>query len=279
MSARENWRGLSTSRASKMRPAHVPKIGLPAAWNFSIAGTNSDSSMSLRSVVDSPPGMMSPPTASSSSGLRTRTASTSTGGLASPLARSRLAQHQLMGRAEVLGLGHQLLGRERREASDSRGDRAHVPHGLHDVARARLALGADHRRALADAPERLAQVACAADKRDAEGELVDVEMLVRGREDLGLVDEVHAKRLEDLGLDKVADPRLGHHRNRDGLLDLLDLRHRGHPRDAAILADIGGHAPRRPHPRPPPLLPDLSTRRRARSPPAGPRRRRARAVV
>src|SRR5207244_832210 len=92
----------------------------------------------------------------------------------------RHAPDQLVGRAEVLGLGHQLLGRERREASDSRGDRAHVPHGLHDVARARLALGADHRRALADAPERLAQVACAADKRDAEGELIDVEMLVRG---------------------------------------------------------------------------------------------------
>src|SRR5213592_4303827 len=83
MSPRENWRGLSTSRASTMRPAHVPKIGLPAAWNFSIAGTKSHSSMSLRSVVDSPPGMMSPPTASRS-----------TGGLASPVERSRLALRQ-----------------------------------------------------------------------------------------------------------------------------------------------------------------------------------------
>src|SRR2546422_1490007 len=226
-----------------MRPAHVPKIGLPAAWNFSIAGTNSHSSMSLRSVVDSPPGMISPPTPSSSWGLRTRTASTpqrasalacsakspwrartpirtlpapgleqvllgelrrldpdhrlaellaharehvsvlvvgrrlddrpgAPGRLArledagadedglgaelhhergvrwgrDPTRREvgdrelpgpRYAPDQPVGRAEVLGLGHQLLGRERREASDSRGERAQLPHGLHDVARAR----------------------------------------------------------------------------------------------------------------------------------------------
>src|SRR5437899_8526381 len=286
MSPRENWRGLSTSRASTMRPAHVPKIGLPAACKDPVSGTHAHSSMSLRSVVDSPPGMMSPPTASSSSGLRTRTAATATGGLASPVERSRLAlrqrasalacsakspwrartpirtlpapgleqvllgelrrldpdhrlaellaharEHvrvlvvgrrlddrpgapgrvarledagadedglgaelhhergarwgrdptrpevgyrappgprpapdQLIGRAEVLGLGHQLLGRERREASACRGGPALVPHGLHAVARAPLALGADHRRALASRPELLAQVACAADK-------------------------------------------------------------------------------------------------------------------
>src|SRR5438309_2794954 len=319
MSPRENWRGFSTSRASTMRPAHVPKMGLPAAWNFSIAGTNFHSPMSLRSVVDSPPGMMSPATSSSASGLRISTASTPMlEGLASPVERSRLAlpqrasarawsakspwrastpirrifsftdsprlplrlvlpppgleqvllgelrrldpdhrvaellahareylrvlvmgrrlddrlgapgrvarledpgadenglgaelhhergvrggrdpscrevgdrelpsprhpSHQLVGRAEGLGLGHELLGRERREAADTRGECAHVTYGLHDVARARLALRPDHRRALADAPERLAQVARAANERDAEGELVDVEVLVRGR--------------------------------------------------------------------------------------------------
>ena len=37
-------------------------MGLPAAWNFSSAGTNSHSSRSLSSVVLSPPGMMSPST-------------------------------------------------------------------------------------------------------------------------------------------------------------------------------------------------------------------------
>src|SRR2546430_6448641 len=40
--------------------------------------------------------------------------------------------------------------------------------------RAGLTLRPDHRRTLADAPERLAQVARAAHERDAESELVDV---------------------------------------------------------------------------------------------------------
>ena len=46
--------------------------------------------------------------------------------------------------------------------------RAHVAHGLDDVAGAGLALRADHRRALADAPQRLAQVAAAAHERHLE---------------------------------------------------------------------------------------------------------------
>ena len=113
--------------------------------------------------------------------------------------------HELVGRAELLGLGHQLLGAERGEPADAGDDRAHVAHGLDDVAGAGLALGADHRRALADAPQRLAEVAAAAHERDAERELVDVEVLVGRRQHLGLVDEVDAERLEDLRLDEVAD--------------------------------------------------------------------------
>src|SRR3989304_272212 len=49
-----------------------------------------------------------------------------------------------------------------------------------------------HRRALADAPERLAQVAAAADEGQLEGALVDVVGLVGGGEDFGLVDVVDA---------------------------------------------------------------------------------------
>jgi len=59
-----------------MSPAQVPKMGRPAAWNFSSAGTNAHSSMSFSSVVDSPPGMINPSTSASSSGRRTSTAST-----------------------------------------------------------------------------------------------------------------------------------------------------------------------------------------------------------
>ena len=57
-------------------------------------------------------------------------------------------------------------------------DLAHVAHGLDDVARAGLALGADHRRALADPAQRLAEVGRAAHERDLEGPLVDVVGLV-----------------------------------------------------------------------------------------------------
>ncbi len=76
MKPSDDWAGLSTSRASRIMPAHVPKIGLPAAWNFSSAGTNSHVSISLSSVVLSPPGMISPATWSSWPGIRTSTEGT-----------------------------------------------------------------------------------------------------------------------------------------------------------------------------------------------------------
>src|SRR6266850_853781 len=336
MSPSESCLGLSTSRARMMRPAHVPKIGLPPLWSFSMAGTKSHASMSFSRVVDSPPGMMSPSTTSSSDGFRTSTASTPhfSSALAwsakspwrastpilidsrlalpfidSPRLRLRLAlpsidsprlwlrlalpsscleellfrdlrgletdhrvaeilaharqhvgvlemgrrlddragalgrvarledsgadedgfrselhheggvgrrrdpargevrhgelpglghpPHELVRGAERLRLGHQLLGRQRGEAPDAGDQRAHMADRLDDVAGASLALGADHRRSLADAPERLAQIAAAADERDAERELVDVEVLVRWRQHLGLVDVVDGEGLED----------------------------------------------------------------------------------
>ena len=106
-----------------------------------------------------------------------------------------------------------------------------MPHGLDHVASAGLALGADHRGALGDPPERLPEVGGAADERHLEGPLVDVVGLVGRGEDLRLVDVVDLERLQDLGLGEVADPRLRHHRDGHGALDLLDLgriRHAGH---------------------------------------------------
>ena len=81
-------------------------------------------------------------------------------------------------RPQLLRLGRELLGVERCEAADPAGDLAQVADGLDDVAGAGLALGADHRRALADPAQRLAEVGGAADERDVEGELVDVVRLV-----------------------------------------------------------------------------------------------------
>jgi hypothetical protein len=87
-------------------------------------------------------------------------------------------------------------------------DRAHVADGLDDVAGAGLALGADHRRALGDAPQRLAEVGRAAHERHLERPLVDVVGLVGRRQHLGLVDVVDLERLQHLRLDEVADAAL-----------------------------------------------------------------------
>ena len=94
-------------------------------------------------------------------------------------------------------------------------DGAHVRDRVGDVAGAGLALGADHRRALGDPAQRLAQVGRTADERDRERPLVDVVGVVGRGEHLGLVDVVHAEALQHLRLGEVADARLGHHRDRD----------------------------------------------------------------
>ena len=73
-------------------------------------------------------------------------------------------------------------------------------------------------------------------------------LLFVGRcEDLGLVDVVDAERLEHLGLDEVADARLGHDGDRDRLHDPFDHRRVAHARDPAGGADVRGHALERHH--------------------------------
>src|SRR5207237_3051500 len=114
------------------------------------------------------------------------------------------------------------------ERLDATGDLADVPDGLDDVPGARLALAADHRRALVDAAERLTEIARAAHERHVELALVDVELLVGRREDLALVDVVDAERLQHLGLDEVTDTGLRHDRDADRVHDLGDdlwIRH------------------------------------------------------
>ena len=117
-----------------------------------------------------------------------------------------------------------------------------MAHRLDDIPGPGLALGADHRRTLADPPQGLAQVAAAADERHPELVLVDVVLLVGRRQHLGLVDEVDLELLEDLRLCHVPDPALGHDRDADRALDLLDQLGVGHARHAAELADVGWDA-------------------------------------
>ncbi len=149
---------------------------------------------------------------------------------------------EVVGRLELLG-GHEQLVLAHALQPPQRGrDGADVADGLDDVAGARLALGADHRGALVDAPQRLAEVAAAAHERHLEGVLVDVVGLVGRREDLRLVDVVDAQRLQDLRLDEVADAGLGHDRDGDGLHDAHDHRRVAHARHAARRPDVGRHA-------------------------------------
>ena len=73
---------------------------------------------------------------------------------------------QVVRRLQLLGRDVQLvLARGRASRRISRADRAHVGDGVGDVAGAGLALGADHRRALGDPAQRLAEVGRAAHER------------------------------------------------------------------------------------------------------------------
>ena len=141
----------------------------------------------------------------------------------------------------LLGRVVKLLLTEHGEGLHFLHDLAHVLHGVDHVAGAGLALGADHGRAFGNAPQRLAQVARAADKRRGEGMLVDVVSLVGRGQHFGLVDEVDANLLQNLGLGKVADAGLGHHGDGNRLHNLLDEARPGHAGHAALGANHGRH--------------------------------------
>ena len=143
------------------------------------------------------------------------------------------------------------------QLSDLAQDGPGVPDGLHDVPGAGLTFGADHGRPFAEASKRFAQVPAAADKRDREVMLPDVVLLVGGGQHLGFVDVIDSQRLEHLGLDEVSDTALGHNRDGDRLLDLLDDRGVGHPRHPTRRTDIGRDPFQRHHGAGPGVLGDL----------------------
>ena len=107
--------------------------------------------------------------------------------------------HELNRDLKVLRVVEELVVAHGGEGADLREDRARVANSLDHVARAGVALKADHRRALGDAAERLAQVLSAAHKGDGEAALVDVVGLVGGGEYLGLVNAVHLEGLRGGG--------------------------------------------------------------------------------
>ena len=113
-----------------------------------------------------------------------------------PQPRRLLQQREI--RPNLLGHEAQLGVRQLGRASDIRADLAHVAHGLDDVTRARLALGADHGGAFGDAAEGFAQVAAPAYEGDPVGVFVDVVEGVGRGEDFGFVNVVDAEGFEDL---------------------------------------------------------------------------------
>src|SRR5690606_14836059 len=339
----------STESASRINPAHVPYTGMPPAMRLRRGSATPKERLSLSITLDSPPGITSPATVSSSSGRRTVTASAPSScstarcsrtspcsartptlgalpatlgetvrrrevghvdadhGLAQPargirddarVVEERRGFHDRGGalrglpRLEDAGsdeyavrpeLHHERRIRGRRDATrgeqhhrqlaglgdlghelvrglqllgghvelvlglgaqrvDLTGNGADVLGRLRHVARARLALRADHRGALGDAPQRLAQVGRAADEGSGETPFVDVVHIVGRREHLRLVDVVDAERLEHLRLDEVPDARLRHDRDRDRGDDVVDEVGVAHARHAALRADVGGNA-------------------------------------
>src|SRR5438105_9492678 len=129
-------------------------------------------------------------------------------------------------------------------------------HGMHHIAGAGLALGADHGRAFAGAPQRLAQIARPANERNGEGMLIDVVGFIGGGEHFGFVNVIHAQLLQNLRLGEVTDTALGHHRNGDSLHDLADFLRRGHASHAALGANLRRYPLQRHHGSRPRLLGD-----------------------
>src|SRR5262249_34493139 len=95
----------------------------------------------------------------------------------------------------LLGKRHPFFSRQDGQTTNLAENCAGVTDGLDDIAGAGLALGADHGRALSDAPERYTEIARAAYKRNSELALVDMELLVGGREDFALVYAIDSERL------------------------------------------------------------------------------------
>jgi hypothetical protein len=150
--------------------------------------------------------------------------------------------HEIQRRAEIACVGDEFFRRRDRERRDRIADRAHVADCLDDVARSRFALAANHRGTFGDAPQRLAEIARAADERHAEIVFGDVVLVVGGREHFGFVDVIDTERFEATRFGEMSDTRFCHHGNRDGVHDALHEREIAHARDAAGRTDVGRNA-------------------------------------
>src|SRR5260370_109498 len=219
-----------TSRASTIMPAHVASVGRPPAMALRKGSSTPTRSISVVIVVLSPPGRTRPARSPRSSRARRRGDATRGEVHDRQAAETLTLGKQLDRRADLLGFAHELGVAQTVKLPNPGVDGTGMSNGFDHVPGPGLTFGANHGRTFGDSSQRLTKVATAADERNLERVLVDMVLLVGGREHLGLVDVVNPKGLEDLRLDEVADPALGHDRDVHRLPDRADQRRIGHPR-------------------------------------------------
>ena len=128
--------------------------------------------------------------------------------------------HQLDRNLQLLGCLKELIIAQGNNVADLLLDLAHVAHGPDHVARARLALGADHRGALGNTAQRSPKSRAPQTNGRQTGSCRCGRHRRRG-ENLDSSDVVDLDGLKDLRLDDVTDAALGHDGDGDGLLDAL----------------------------------------------------------
>ena len=148
---------------------------------------------------------------------------------------------------DILGIGVKFILIHALQAADFTHHRARVADSFDHIAGARFALGADHRGTLGDTTQRLAQVATATDKGHGKFVLVNVVIFVGGGEHFALINIIDPERLQNLRFDKVADARLGHHRDCHCGNDALDHIGVTHARHTTIATDVSRHPFQRHH--------------------------------
>src|ERR1700685_1644612 len=133
----------------------------------------------------------------------------------------------------LFGFGVEFFFAEHGQDLDLLHNLPHVFHGVDNVSRAGLALGANHGCALGDAAQGFSEIGCATYDRSRDSAIVDVVGFVGWSEHLGLVDVVDAQFLQDLRFGKMSDAAFGHHWDGDCGHDFTNLFGRGHAGYAA----------------------------------------------
>ena len=120
--------------------------------------------------------------------------------------------HEVKRCSEIARPGNELFFGDGGQFGDGVANCAHMAHRLNDIAAARFALAANHRRAFRDPAQRFTQILGAVNKRHVIGVLIEVVLIIRRREHFGLVDIIDAQGFKLPGFAHVADAYFSHHR-------------------------------------------------------------------